>query len=963
MRKMINMKKARFFSITYCICLFCFLTSFRPGPDLPSYIKTSDGVIIYPDNQLSGNVRSVRLQVITQNIIRVMASPEKEPKKVKSLAVNFTGEPIKWDLITGKENLVLKTKAITATISLKSGTVYFSDLSGKRIINEKSMGRTMEPVTFDGQRLWHLSQTFQTTEDDAWYGLGQHQDGQYNYKGGQVTLFQNNTEVGVPFLISKKNYGILWDNYSLTDIGDIRALQPLTRLKLFARDGTQGWLSASYKNDKDAEKVDMERPETDINYEFLNDLKMRMPEGFKPTNGRVVWEGSIASDLDGVHKLRFTYAGYIKVWVDGKLMLDRWRQAWNPGAGLVDVPMQKGKKYALKIDWIPNGGESYISAKWQQPVLASEQNSYGFSSEAGQLLDYYFVYGNNMDEVIAGYRKLTGKATMIPKWALGFWQSRERYKTQGEILGVVNEFRKRKIPLDNIVEDWSYWKENDWGSQEFDPTRFPSPDSMIKVLHDQYHTHFMISVWPKFYEGINTYNEFNQKGWLYKRNIADRQRDWIGQGYVSTFYDAFNEGARKGFWDLINNKLFTKGVDAWWMDASEPDILSNVSPERRKQQMTPTALGPSAEYLNAYPLENARGIYEGQRATRPNQRVFILTRSAFAGSQRYAAATWSGDIAARWHDMKAQISAGINFSMSGIPYWTMDIGGFAVENRYEHPKADDLEEWREQVTRWYQFGVFVPLFRVHGQFPYREIYNTAPEDHPAYKSMLYYDQLRYRLMPYIYSLAGMAYHQDYTIMRGLVMDFPKDSAVNNIGDQYLFGPSLLINPVYDYKQKSRNVYLPKGQGWYDFYTGKYYNGGQSLDASAPYERIPVFVKEGSILPFGPDLQFTSERPADTITLYVYTGANGHFSIYEDEDINYNYEKGSFSQIPITYSEATQTLSIGKRQGSFPGMLQKRTFQIVWVSKETPKALDFNQQVDAVVQYSGSPLSVPLKHRK
>src|SRR4051812_12024046 len=310
---------------------------------------------------------------------------------------------------------------------------------------------------------------------------------------------------------------------------------------------------------------------------------------------------------------------------------------------------------------------------------------------------------------------------------------------------------------------------------------------MIRVIHDQYNGHFMISVWPKFYEGIKAYNDFNNKGWLYKRNIADRQRDWIAQGYVSTFYDAFNTGAQKGFWDLINDKLYKKGVDAWWMDASEPDILSNVTPQKRKEQMTPTALGAAALYLNAYPMQNAKGIYEGQRLTNPNNRVFILTRSAFAGSQRYAAATWSGDISSRWHDMKLQISAGLNFSMSGIPYWTMDIGGFAVEQRYEHPSDKDREEWRELQTRWYQFGAFVPLFRVHGQFPYREIYNTAPEDHPAYQSMLYYDKLRYRLLPYIYSMAGAAYHDDYTLMRGLVMDFPNDKQALNINDEYLFG--------------------------------------------------------------------------------------------------------------------------------------------------------------------------------
>lgn len=374
--------------------------------------------------------------------------------------------------------------------------------------------------------------------------------------------------------------------------------------------------------------------------------------------------------------------------------------------------------------------------------------------------------------------------------------------------------------------------------------------------------------------------------------------------------------------------------------------------------MTPTALGPAAEYLNAYPLENAKGIYEGQRSVDPNKRVFLLTRSGFAGSQHYGAAIWSGDIGARWQDMKAQISAGINFSMSGIPYWTMDIGGFVVENRFEHPTNNkDLEEWRELNTRWYQFGAFAPLFRVHGQYPYRELYNIAPENHPAYQSMLYYDKLRYRLMPYIYSLAGQTYHTDYTIMRGLVMDFQNDTAVRHIGDQYMFGPSLLINPVYTYKATSRPVYLPANTGWYDLYSGQYQKGGQYITAAAPYERMPVYVKEGAIIPFGPELQYTGEQAANPITLYVYTGKDGQFILYEDEDTNYNYEKGQYATIPISYNEATKALAIGQRKGSFRGMMNKRNFRIIWISADKPKALDFNQKADKEVTYSGKALTI------
>ncbi|MEI9910269.1 MAG: TIM-barrel domain-containing protein [Bacteroidota bacterium] len=933
----------------------------QPGDN---YTKTSDGVIIYPGNDLPGQAKAIRLQVINDEIIRVVASPQKEFPVVKSLVTVYKKDTLpQWDLLTNndKVNLTLKTKLISAVVNLTSGSIIFYNAQGKEILAEKRIGRSIEPAVYEGEKTYAINQCFETSANDGWYGLGQHQDGLMNYKGYQVFLFQNNTEVAVPFLISKNNYGILWDNNSITKVGDTRNYRDLSSLKLFSKTGEPGWLTATYYNDrKKPDEVLMQKAESDIKYEYVNESKLYLPAEFKPGNGFIKWEGSIASDMNGIHKLRVSYAGYMKVWIDGKLLLDRWRQAWNPGTAILDIPFEKNKKIPIKFEWTPDGGESYTAFKWLDPIDSKDENTLSFSSEAGKQVDYYFICGKDMDEVISGYRTLTGKATMLPVWTFGFWQSRERYKTQEEILTTVQEFRKRKIPIDNIVLDWSYWKQDDWGSQEFEASRFPNPDSMIKVLHEKYNTRFMISVWPKFYEGISAYNEFDKKGWLYKRNIADRQRDWIAQGYMSTFYDAFDENAQKGFWDLLHNKLYKKGVDAWWMDASEPDILSNVSPQRRKQQMYPLATGITSEYLNAYPLMNAKGIYEGQRSVDPTKRVFILTRSAFSGMQRYAAATWSGDISSRWHDMKLQIAAGVNFSMSGMPYWTMDIGGFAVEKRFEKPDAETLEEWREMNARWYQFGSFVPLFRAHGQFPFREMYNISPEDHSCYQSMLYYDKLRYRLLPYIYSLAGQTYHKDYTIMRGLVMDFAADDAVKNIADQYMFGPSLLINPVYTYKQRSRQVYLPKGQGWYNLYTGQYAEGGQTINAEAAYERMPVFVKAGSVIPYGPALQYTTEKKADTITLYVYAGKDGEFTLYEDEGLNYNYEKGLYSTIRINYAEANKTLTIDKRQGEFSGMLAKRYFRIKYITRDKAVLLNFDNKEGVLIKYSGTKQTVSLK---
>jgi len=941
--------------------LIVFSCSFAVWAADGSYKIVPDGVIIYPDIRLSGGAAIVKIELISDRIAHVIASPEKEIRPSNHLSVISPARAFNADTKEKDGKLIVTTRQLIIAADLSTGAVAFSDTKGNLLVRERGVtGRQIIPAVFEGTSLYQTRQVFETTSDDAWYGLGQHQEDVFNYKGQQVLLFQNNTEVAVPFLVSAKNYGILWENYSLTRVGDVRPYQPLSSLRLFDEKGNEGWLTASYANDHtQPDNIYLRKAESVISYAYLNDSKLHLPAGFAVDKGSVLWSGKFSSDVAGEHKLRFTYAGYIKVWIDGKLLFDKWRQAWNPGAGVINVSLQKDKKYDIRIQWIPDGSESYLTANCLPPVAAQDEYSFTFDSEAGRQVDYYFVYGQNMDEVVSGYRELTGRAQIVPRWAMGFWQSRERYKTQEELLTAIAGFRKRKIPIDNIVLDWSYWREKEWGSQDFDEKRFPDPQQMIDDLHKKYNAKIMISVWPKFYEGIPAYNYFNERGWLYKRNIADRQRDWIGQGYTSTFYDAFNKEAREGFWKLIHDKLYTKKIDAWWMDASEPDILSNVSPDRRKEQMSPTAIGTAAEFLNAYPLQNAKGIYEGQRGADSNRRVYLLTRSGYSGSQRYAATIWSGDIASRWEDMKAQISAGLNFSLSGLPYWTMDIGGFSVEKRYEKPNSADLEEWRELMTRWHQFGTFVPIFRSHGQFPVREMYNTAPEDHAAYRSMVYYNQLRYRLLPYIYTLAGEAYHQNGTIMRALVFDFDKDNKVKNIGDQYMFGPSLLINPVYQYKAVSRTVYLPAGQGWYDLYTGAYIAGGQTITAAAAYERMPVFVKAGAIIPAGPMIQYTGEKPADPVTLYVYGGNDGHFSLYEDEGTTYDYEKGEFTQIDLLYDDAAKTLTIGDRKGSFAGMLTQRTFYVRYVTKENPAGIDFAEKTGKRIMYKGKKIVIRL----
>ena len=661
----------------------------------------------------------------------------------------------------------------------------------------------------------------------------------------------------------------------------------------------------------------------------------------------------------------------MKIYIDGKLVVpERWRTAWNPNSYKFETPIKKGVKTPIRIEWQPDGDVSYCGLRVAAPRSEAEKNQLSIWSEMSPDMDYYFIAGQNLDEVISGYRTLTGKASLYPKWTLGFWQSRERYQSSKDIEDNMKKFRDLHIPVDNIVQDWNYWKLDSWGSHEFEAARYPNPQAMLDSVHAM-NGRFMISVWPKFYDTVKNYKELDSKGWMYHQAIKDDIHDWLG--FRGSFYDAYSDGARKMFWRQMDENLYTKykfGIDAWWMDASEPNVRDCTPMWYRKALSGPTALGTSTEYFNAYSIVNADAIYNGQRSVNPNQRVFLLTRSGFAGEQRYSTATWSGDIATRWEDMRAQMTAGLNYSMAGLPFWGMDQGGFCVENRYVAAQQEfdktgkenaDLKEWRELQARWNQFGCFVPLYRTHGQWPTREVWNIAPADHPAYKTIVAYDKLRYRLMPYLYSMAGMVHFKDYTMMRGLVMDFNGDDNVYDIKDQWMFGPALMACPVGEYQKYSRNVYLPKQKGWYDFYTGKHYAGGQTIVADAPFDKIPVFVPEGSILPVGPEMEWSDQKKAELIDLYVYAGKDGSYTLYEDEGTNYNYEKGKYAMIDFKYNDAQKTITIAARKGAFEGMLQKRRFNIVLVSDNNQQGISLAKAPKGkMVKYAGKAVTVKLK---
>lgn len=943
----------------------------------------------------------VRLQVINDHIIRVQATSEAELPEKKSLIIVPQKQKAAFSVTDGNK-VCVKAKNVEARVDKETGAVTFFDAHGKQLLKEAKDGKTFKKFRVPDREIgvdidkvseeqrnglsWRM--LFDSPQDEAFYGLGQHQSEELNMKGLNEDLFQYNTKVSVPFVLSSKNYGLLWDSYSYCRWGNPDDyLQLGQAFKIYDKQGREGHLTGTYTDRSGRRLV---RDEDSIYFEYdcpaTSEIANRtekggiknLPKGFRLNGSTVVYEGFIESPDSRQYHFILYYAGYIKVYIGGKEVVpERWRTAWNPNTYKFRHVMDKGKREQLRIEWRPDGDVSYCGLRASR--ACKDQRRLSVWSEMAKDMDYYFIAGKDADEVISGYRTLTGKAPVYPKWALGFWQSRERYKTQDEVLENMAEFRKREIPIDNIVQDWNYWEEDQWGSHQFEQSRYPNPQAMIDSVH-QMGGRLMISVWPKFYCNTEHYKELDKHGWMYHQAVKDGIRDWVGKGYVGSFYDAYSEGARKLFWQQMDEHLYTglsKGsmfnvqssmIDAWWMDASEPNVRDCTPMWYRKALSGPTALGTSTEYFNAYSIVNADAIYNGQRSVNPNQRVFLLTRSGFAGEQRYSTATWSGDIATRWEDMRAQMTAGLNYSMSGLPFWGMDQGGFCVESRYVAAQQmfnnsgienEDLKEWRELQTRWSQFGTFIPLFRVHGQWPTREIWNIAPDNHPAYKSFVYYDKLRYRLMPYLYSMAGWVHLKDYTMMRGLIMDFNGDRNVKNIKDQWMFGPALMACPVGYYKARNRSVYFPKQCGWYDLYTGEHIEGGQSLIVDAPYERIPVFVREGSIIPYGPEIQYTDEKPAELITLYVYAGSNGTFQLYEDEGTNYNYEKGKYATIDITYNDASKTLSFGQRQGAFKGMLKERRFQIVYVTKEQPRELSFEPLNTVTVAYKGKAISVKL----
>ena len=898
---------------------------------------TRGGVIINVKPEGDNPAHKVRVQPVADGIFRISATDAASFPKTKSLVIKEQPRFSEYKVSENGDTVFVSTSNVTASVLKSTGEVSFFSSDGKLLLKEMSGGgKTFLPSAAPDAR-FGFTCTFESPDDEAFYGLGQHQSGEYNYKGRDEILFQYNSKVSIPYIYSNKGYGLYFDNYSLAKWGNPADYLQLTDVFAVSdTDGVPGALTGTYTQQNGSVYV---RREPIVDFSFLSrEDKLshveNVPDEVRLKGASVVFEGDVKALESGRYDFSLYYGGYVRVLLDSEEVVpERWRAAWNPNTWKFSVDFNKGETKHLRIEWRPDSKDSYCSLKAKLPISEAERGLQRWTFEAADCIDWYFISGETADQVVKGYRTLTGKAQMMPKWALGYWQSRERYKTQDQILQTAAEFRKRRLPLDNIVLDWNYWKDDGWGTHEFDSLRFPDPKAMVDSLHGM-NVNIMISVWPKFYVGTEHFNEFDSKGWMYPQAVRDSIRDWIGPGYMYSFYDAYDDGAKKLFWKQISDHLVPLGFDAWWLDASEAGVCKCTDIQYRKDLCGPTSCGSSTKYFNAYPLENAKAVYNGQRRD-GDSRVFILTRSAFAGIQNYSTAVWSGDIAARWEEMRAQIAAGLNFSICGIPYWTQDLGGFTVESRYIAAQnlfnrtgevTPDEEEWRELNARWYQFGVFCPLYRGHGQYPFREIWNIAPQGHPCYESFEKYTRMRYALMPYIYSLAGLVHYEDYTIMRPLFMDFQYDAAVGDISDQFMFGPSFMVAPVCEYGQRERRMYFPAGRLWYQLEGSTVLEGGKWAVVDAPYDRIPVYVPSGAIIPKVEPMQYVDEFLPESMTIDVYAGNDGQFTLYEDNGLDYAYEEGESRLIPFKWNDAGRTLTVGTSEGQYTGAPEWRTFR-------------------------------------
>ena len=862
------------------VCLFPLLCQ---GQVVKNYKQLANGVNV----NLTGG--TLNIAPIAENAVRIKFYKNVEAKVPELIFISNNKTP-KLKVTNLPSKLDLKGGEIIVFVDKQTGKLSFADRSGKVFLNEKAGTRKLIPDSVMGEPCFIAEQSFESPKDEHIFGLGQFQDGHYNLKNVTRQLIQVNSQISLPFIYSNKGYGLLWHQYGLTDFNPADNFITLEKHEQSAEG-----------NDRVAEVTTTSGTQKVSQHQSLYTGKFEVPE-----------DGvySIFLDMGDMDNRQY-------VVIDGKPCIDI-TNFWLPPTADALVKLKAGEHRVQLVC------KSSNTPKLSWKLTGDETK---FRSPNAKLLDYVLFYGPSADSVIAAYRNLSGNVPMLPRWAYGFWQCRERYTSGNQLFETVKEFRKRNIPMDVIVQDWQYWGDNGWGIPKFDNKNYSNPAGFIKEIHDL-NAHFNISIWSNPDKNSEIGKEYLSK------NLFIPNSKWL---------DYFNPLTRKSYWNTLDKNLFSYGVDSWWMDATEP--------ENDALHGTKTYIGLGDFYRLTYPLFVSRAVYEGQRKTTSEKRVCILTRSAFLGQQRYGTINWSGDIGGTWDSYKRQIVAGLNYTITGMPYWTTDIGGFFRPGKSQYTDKD----YQELLIRWYQWGTFNPIFRIHGYQAETEPWHYNQQVQDDMQEML---NLRYRLMPYIYSEAWQITKNGSTMMRPLVMDFRKDTLALDQDFEFMFGKAMLVSPLTEPKVNKWNVYLPKSESWYDFWTGKQFEGGQTINTDAPHDKIPLFVKAGSIIPIGPAIQYATEKN-DPIEIRIYPGADEEFTLYEDENDNYDYEKGVYSTITFKWDDAKKELTINDRKGFFLGMLNKRKFCILKVSGKKVTGIDTVKNYDKIITYNGKKVVVNL----
>lgn len=819
--------------------------------------KEENSLTIFQDSTI------LKIEIFDESIIHVKKTlKDGVESTIPDYVTVLEPQNVAWEIKETRDRVTISTSTLKVLVN-SNGIIEYESKDGKKLVSE-----TNELTYINNTENRKVSQAF-IAGDEALYGLGQYQSGIMNWKNVPNRLEQFNQEVVIPFLVSTKNYGIYWNNYSLTDFNP-----------------TQNEIDFEVLDDevKSTNDVDLD-PDTEnvikSNVSVNNEKNIRETTFVPKKTGRYTF--FVESDL------RVKMRGEIHVTIGGDTIID-YSTIWVPTTYSGIKELEAGKEYKVVFQ---NSGASIPGGLYfNEP----DYNKTVFSSETGNAIDYYFIYGSNPADVLSKNHKLTGKTPMFSKKAYGFWQCRERYHNQAELLENARALREREIPVDMIVQDWFYWPEGTKGP-EWDRAKYPDPKAMAKEVNDL-NLQLMVSVWPMV----------NNDPLLEKYDLLQSK---LGEGnHNLDFYDS---GVRERYYRMLSDSMFHLGVNSIWLDGTEP--------AGRPKKDVETANGPFRDVYNIYSLVVNKAMYDGKHKEYPNERILNLTRSAFSGQQRYGAVTWSGDVAATWEQLAEQIPAGLNFVMAGVPYWTHDIGGFFRDANSLNPIYDDQytnEEFIELLTRWFQFGTFSPIFRIHGYVSETEIWRYGKEFEDMARKFI---DIRYELMPYIYSEAWKVTNEGKLLMSPLAYYYPNDKKTWEIKDQLFFGESIMVGFVTEYKQRSKEMYLPKGN-WYNFWTDEKVQGGRELMVDAPFDETPMFVKAGSILPMGPKVQYATQETNEPVRVKIYPGKDAQYTLYFDDNESYDYEEGIYSELRISYNEKINEVVIAKAKGDYKDFKQR-----------------------------------------